>query len=98
MEESIKRILEAIEYYIDGARKSDRSIVAKAFADDATMSWSENGELRIVPIEALYDYGDSLGPQEVAYSLTECSATEDTAIVRIEFDFSKAGKFTDMEI
>ena len=67
MEESIKGILEAIEYYIDGARKSDRSIVAKAFADDATMSWSENGELRIVPIEALYDYGDSLGPQEVAY-------------------------------
>ena len=39
MEESIKGILEAIEYYIDGARKSDRSIVAKAFADDATMSW-----------------------------------------------------------
>ena len=59
MEESIKGILEAIEYYIDGARKSDRSIVAKAFADDTTMSWSENGEL---PIEALYDYGDSLGP------------------------------------
>lgn len=50
MEESIKGILEANEYYIDGARKSDRSIVAKAFADDATMSWSENGELRIVPI------------------------------------------------
>lgn len=50
MEESIKGILEAIEYYIDGARKSDRSIVAKAFADDATMSGQKMGNFALYPL------------------------------------------------
>lgn len=82
-------IVKAIEYYIDGGRKGDSQITRKGFAENATMSWSENGKLKSVPIQELYDLYDQ--PQKpdggVSYKISSCSVAEDVAIVRIESQF-----------
>lgn len=96
-EKSIKEeVIRTIEYYIEGARRCDEILFYKAFDRNATMSWAENGSIRTVPIDELLKFGQSVGKQEVDYDLTICSATEDTAIARIESRFNKAGTYTDM--
>ncbi|MDM8208604.1 nuclear transport factor 2 family protein [Bacteroides gallinaceum] len=96
-EKSIKEeVIRTIEYYIEGARQCDDILFYKAFDWNATMSWAEDGSIRTVPIEELLKFGQSMGKQEVDYKLTVCSATEDTAIARIESHFNKAGTYTDM--
>lgn len=90
-------IVKAIEYYIDGGRKGDSQIARKGFAENATMSWSENGKLKSVPIQELYDLYDQ--PQKpdggVSYKISSCSVAEDVAIVRIESQFGY-NEFSDM--
>lgn len=88
-------VLRAINLYIEAGRKGDSKIAAQAFAPTATMSWSEKGELKSVPIQTLYDYIDKTGPVEVKYELTTLDVSEDAAIVRIESQFG-ATKFADM--
>lgn len=44
-------IMKTIEYYVEGGRKGNSKITAKAFTDNATMSWSENGQIKTVPIK-----------------------------------------------
>ena len=39
-----KGIVAAIDLYIEGGRKGDSKITRKAFAPNATMSWSDNGK------------------------------------------------------
>jgi len=90
-------IIKAIDYYIEGGRKGSSEIARKGFAETATMSWYENGELQSVPIQVLYDlYDDPQKPQEdVSYEMTLCNVAGNVAVVRIESQFGKT-RYTDM--
>lgn len=90
-------IIKAIEYYIEGGRKGDSQIARKGFDKTATMSWSENGELKSVPIQVLYDLYDQpkQADGDVSYEISSCNIAEDIAIVRIESKFGN-NEFSDM--
>lgn len=91
-----KGIVAAIDLYIEGGRKGDSKITSKAFAPNATMSWSEKGKSVTVPIQALYDYVDKSGAQIVTRGEIKVGAqTATTAIVSVDTQFG-AAKFTDM--
>ncbi len=91
-----KGIVAAVDLYIEGGRKGDSKITRKAFAPNATMSWSENGKPGTVPIQALYDYVDKSGAQTVTRGEIKVGAqTATTAIVSVDTQFG-AVKFTDM--
>lgn len=88
-------IVKAIEYYIEGGRKGDSKITAKAFSKDATMSWFENGHLQSVPIQALYDIVDNDGASSASYKLMEYSIEQNIATARIQSQFGYQ-KYVDM--
>ena len=88
-------ILKAIDLYVEAGRKGDGNIAKPAFASTATMSWSENGELKSVPIQALFDGFSALDPMEASYKLTTLDVEGDAAIVRIESQFGP-DKYADM--
>ena len=91
-----KGIVAAVDLYIEGGRKGDSKITSKAFAPNATMSWSEKGKSVTVPIQALYDYVDKSGAQTVTRGEIKVGAqTATTAIVSVDTQFG-AAKFTDM--
>ena len=91
-----KGIEKAVGYYIEGGRKGDSKITRKAFAQWATMSWSENGKLTTVPIQALYEYVDKSGAQTVTHGqIKVCAKTDTTAVVSVDTQFGDA-KYTDM--
>ena len=91
-----KGIVAAVDHYIEGGRKGDSKITRKAFAPNATMSWSEKGKSVTVPIQALYDYVDKSGAQSVTRGEIKVGAqTATTAIVSVDAQFG-AVKFTDM--
>ena len=91
-----KGIVAAVDLYIEGGRKGDSKITRKAFAPNATMSWSENGKSVTVPIQALYDYVDKSGAQTVTRGEIKVGTqTATTAIVSVDTQFG-AVKFTDM--
>ena len=91
-----KGIVSTVDLYIEGGRKGDSKITRKAFAPNATMSWSENGKSVTVPIQALYDYVDKSGAQTVTRGEIKVGAqTATTAIVSVDTQFG-AVKFTDM--
>lgn len=87
-------ILRAIDLYVEAGRKGNSKIAVGAFAPTATVSWTENGELKTTPVQALYDFFDK-GALTVNYELTTLDVAEDVAIVRIESQFGPA-KFADM--
>ena len=60
------------------------------------MSYNENGKLVTVPIQSLYSIMDSIGPEEVSYTLKNIAVSPTVATVSIESSFSKIGKFNDM--
>ncbi len=80
-------IIKAIEYYVEGGRKGDSQITANAFTDNATMSWSENGQIKTVPIKVLYDIVDESGASTASYKLLYCNIDESVAIVKIQSQF-----------
>lgn len=88
-------ILKAIELYVEAGRKGDGNIAKPAFASTATMSWSEDGKLKSVPIQALYDGFSAAKPMEAGYKLTTLDVEGDAAIVRIESQFGP-DKYADM--
>lgn len=88
-------ILQAIDLYVEAGIKGDGNIAKPAFAATATMSWSENGELKSVPIQALFDGFSAAEPMEASYKLTALDAEGDAAIVRIESQFGP-NKYADM--
>ena len=91
-----KGIVAAVDLYIKGGRKGDSKITRKAFAPNATMSWSEKGKSVTVPIQALYDYVDKSGAQTVTRGEIKVGAqTATTAIVSVDTQFGDA-KYTDM--
>jgi len=94
-EEQKTGILQAIDLYVESGRSGDSSSAKEAFAKTATMSWTENGELKSVPIQTLYDIFDTNGPGEASYELTTLDVEEDVAIVRIESQFG-ATRFADL--
>ena len=91
-----KGIAAAVGFYIEGGRKGDSKITRKAFAPNATMSWSDKGKLVTVPIQALYDYVDKSGAMTVSHGeIKVVSSTPTTALVSVDTQFGK-DKYTDM--
>lgn len=88
-------ILKAIDLYVEAGRKGDGNIAKPAFASTATMSWSENGALKSVPIQALYDGFSAAEPMVAGYKLITLDVEGDAAIVRIESQFGP-DKYADM--
>ena len=95
-EQTKKEVLKAIDLYIEGGKNPASGAGKKAFAQWATMSYNENGKLVTVPIQTLFSIMDSIGPEEVTYSLKNISVSPTVATVSIESNFSKIGKFNDM--
>lgn len=94
-QEQKEGILKPIELYIEAGRKGDGNIAKPAFASTATMSWSEDGALKSVPIQALFDGFSAAEPMEANYKLTTLDVEGDAAIVRIESQFG-SDKYADM--
>ena len=94
-QEQKEAIQKPIELYVEAGRKGDGNIAKPAFASTATMSWSEDGALKSVPIQALFDGFSSMKPMEANYTLTTLDAEGDVAIVRIESQFGP-DKYADM--
>ena len=95
-EEIKKEVLKAIELYIEGGKNPAGGAGKKAFAQWATMSYNENGKLVTVPIQTLFSIMDSIGPEQVSYTLKNITVSPTVATVAIESSFSKIGKFNDM--
>ena len=95
-EETKKEVLKAIELYIEGGKNPASGAGKKAFAQWATMSFNENGKVVSVPIQTLFDSLDSVGPEDVSYTLKNVSVSPTVATVFIESNFNKIGKFNDM--
>ena len=90
-----KGIAAAVGYYIEGGRKGDSKITRKAFAPNATMSWSDKGKVTTVPIKALYDYVDKSGAMTVTHGeIKGVASTPTTALVSVDTQFGK-DKYTD---
>ena len=60
------------------------------------MSYNENGKLVTVPIQTLFSIMDSIGPEEVSYTLKNITVSPTVTTVSIDSSFSKIGKFNDM--
>ena len=95
-EEIKKEVLKTIELYIEGGKNPAGGAGKKAFAQWATMSYNENGKLVTVPIQTLFSIMDSIGPEQVSYTLKNITVSPTVATVAIESSFSKIGKFNDM--
>lgn len=87
-------IIKAITAYIDAGRAGNSAIAKKAFTPEATMSWAENGKLKVVPIQELYNFFDK-GPTKASCELVACCVANDVAMAAIESQFDDA-RFTDM--
>lgn len=94
-QEQQEGILKAIDLYVEAGKKGDGNIAKPAFAATATMSWSENGVLKSVPIQALFDGFSAMKPMEANYKLTTLDVEGDVAIIRIESQFG-SDKYADM--
>jgi hypothetical protein len=94
-QEQKEAILKPIDLYVEAGRKGDGNIAKPAFASTATMSWSEDGALKSVPIQVLIDGFSASEPMEANYKLTTLDVEGDAAIVRIESQFGP-NKFADM--
>lgn len=94
-EENTTGIIKTIEYYIDGGRKGNSKITAKAFSENATMSWTENEQLKSVLIQVLYDIVDNAGASEASYKLIKYNIESNIAIVQIELQLG-IQKYMDM--
>ncbi|MCA1920469.1 MAG: nuclear transport factor 2 family protein [Flavobacterium piscis] len=94
-QEQKEEILKAIDLYVEAGKKGDGNIAKPAFASTATMSWSENGALKSVPIQVLFDGFSAAQPMEANYKLTTLDVEGDVAIVRIESQFGP-NKYADM--
>ncbi len=73
--------------YLKLSFKGDSKITEKAFTDNATMSWSENGQIRTVPVKVLYDIVDKSGASTASYKLLDCNIEQNIAIVKIQSQF-----------
>jgi hypothetical protein len=94
-QEQKEGILKVIDLYVEAGRKGDGNIAKPAFASTATMSWSEDGVLKSVPIQVLFDGFSAAEPTEASYKLTTLDVEGDAAIVRIESQFGR-NKYADM--
>lgn len=94
-EEQKSGILKAIDLYIGAGNRGDSKTAKEVFVPTATVSWVENGELKNIPVQGLYDFFDQSGPLKSSYELASINVAEDVATVRIESQFGTA-KFADM--
>ena len=82
-------MLKAIDLYIEGGKNPAGGAGKKAFAQWATMSYNENGKLVTVPIQTLFSIMDSIGPEQVSYTLKNITLSPTVATVAIESSSSK---------
>lgn len=94
-QEQKEAILKPIDLYVEAGRKGDGNIAKPAFLSTATMSWSENGALKSVPVQTLFDGFSAAEPMAANYKLTTLDVEGDAAIVRIESQFGP-DKYADM--
>lgn len=94
-DEQLNGIKKALDLYTEAAIKGDSKIAEPAFAETATMSYSEGDSLVSVPIQVLFDYYNNDCPQKASYEISACNVEEDAAIVSIDSDFGGT-KFADM--
>ena len=88
-------IIRTLEFYMEGNRQADSKILAKAFAETATLSVNRNGELFSMPIQDFYAIVDGIEPGPASYTLAACSVEQDIAMLRIELELG-VHKYTDM--
>lgn len=93
--EQRQEIIHTLELYVNGARKGNSKETAMAFAETATMSWSENGKLKSVPIQDMFKIIDEHGPFKVTYEISSLKIAKDAALVAIESEFDQ-NRYTDM--
>lgn len=89
-------IRKVLDLYLEAGRQGDASIMKPAFHEDATMFWSQNGELTGGGIQTLYDRTDARDPSpEMTYEIAALDITESTAIVRVELYNWGGNRFSD---
>lgn len=93
-QEEMKGIMKAVGYYLKAGEEGSSKVAENGFAMWATMSWNENGALKTVPIQILYDYFDEK-KRPVSGEISACEVAGTVATVRLESDFDGA-RFTDM--
>lgn len=91
-----KEITRTLELYMEGNRAADSRILAKAFAETATVSLANiNGGFRSMPIQDFYPILDGIEPGPASYELIAVSIEQYIAMLRIELELG-AHKYTDM--
>ncbi len=91
-----EEITRTLDYYMEGSRKSDSKILAKAFAETATVSSANiRGGFSSMPIQDFYAILDNIEPSPASYTLIACSVEQDIAMLRIELELG-THKYTDM--
>ena len=80
---------------MEGNRQADSKILARAFAETATVSTDMNGKFSCMPIQEFYVIVDGIEPSPASYTLVACSVEQDIAMLRIELELGNH-KYTDM--
>lgn len=93
--EQKEAIARTIEFYMEGGRQADGTITAKAFTENATMSWAENGKLISVPIQTLFDVVTNGKAEAASYEILSLDVQEDIAMAHIKSQFGDA-RYYDM--
>ena len=94
-DDQLSGIRKALDLYTEAALKGDSKIAEPAFASTATMSFTQDGGLVSLPIQALFDFYNTECPQPASYEIKTCDVEDDAAIVRIESQFGKT-RFANM--
>lgn len=88
-------IREALDRYVGASIEGDSNVAKEAFAEGATISHAEDGELICLPIAALYEYYDETGKQPASYEISDINLYGDVAVVTIDSLFGDTA-FVDM--
>lgn len=88
-------IREALDRYVGASIEGDSNVAKEAFAEGATISHAEDGELICLPIATLYEYYDETGKQPASYEINDINLYGDVAVVTIDSLFGDTA-FVDM--
>lgn len=88
-------IRETLDRYVGAAIEGDSRMAKEAFAEGATISHAEDGDLICLPIASLYEYYDKTGKQPASYEISDINMSGDVAVVTIDSLFGDVA-FVDM--
>jgi putative lumazine-binding protein len=90
-------ITSTIQFYIDGGRTGDTSIMKEAFHPDATIFGYVGADLFAGPIQQLFDWNDQNGAApELQGRIASIDIIETVATVRLELENWTGHRFTDL--